>query len=154
MKASQKRMLVEQLDRKLEKFTRASAVEVPARGWIHAIRTTLRMSMRQLGQKLGIRAQSVYDIEKAEASGTISVKSLRDVAEALNLKFVYGFVAKDQSIETMIERKALEKAREIVSKTSQTENLEEGEISQTRIDKAIEETAYEIKRELPRFLWD
>jgi predicted DNA-binding mobile mystery protein A len=154
MKVSQKRVLIEQLDRRLERFGRAADVEVPSRGWIHAIRTSLRMSMRQLGRRLGIRAQSVFDIERAEASGSISIKSLQEVAKALNLKFVYGFVSKEHSIEKMIEKRALEKAREIVLRTPQSEEFEDEENRQERIDKAIEDNAYEIKRELPRFLWD
>jgi len=154
MRASQKRLLYEQIDRKMERFRRAESVEVPSRGWIRAIRSSLRMSMRQLGKKLGIRAQSVYDIEKAEASGSISIRSLREMAKAMDLKFVYGFVPKEPSIEKMIEKRAHELAKEIVLKSTQGVKLEDDENPQERIDKAIEDKAYEIKRELPRYLWD
>jgi predicted DNA-binding mobile mystery protein A len=154
MKVSQKRLLIEQIDRKMERFRRAESVEVPSRGWIRAIRSSLRMSMRQLGKKLGIRAQSVYDIEKAEASGSISIRSLREIANALDLRFVYGFVSRESSIEKMIERRAYEVAKDIVLKTSQGVKLEDDENPQDRIDKAIEDKAYEIKKELPRYLWD
>jgi transcriptional regulator with XRE-family HTH domain len=71
------------------------------------------MSLRQLGQRLSITLQSVKEIEKREKSGTVSLKVLRQVARALNMKFFYGFVPADITLEGMIEKRAAELAEEI-----------------------------------------
>jgi predicted DNA-binding mobile mystery protein A len=154
MKTSKNRLMVEQLDAKLKRFGREGLAEVPARGWIHAIRTSLKMSMRQLGKRMGKAAQTVDDFERAEASGSITIKSLREAGNAMGLKFVYGFVTKDQSIEAMIEKRALEVARDIVMRTSHNMKLENQENTPERIEKAIKERAAELIKELPRHLWD
>jgi predicted DNA-binding mobile mystery protein A len=154
MKTSRNRLMIEQLDSKLRKYANVGISDVPPRGWIHAIRTSLRMSMRQLGKRMGVATQTVDDIERAEASGAITIKSLRQAGSALGLTLVYGFVPKDQSIEAMIEKRAAEVAREIVMRTSHSMKLENQENSPERIDKAIKERASELKRELPKHLWD
>jgi predicted DNA-binding mobile mystery protein A len=110
--------------------------------------------MRQLGKRMGIAAQTVDDFERGEASGSITIKSLREAGNALGLKLVYGFVPKDQSIEAMIEKRTLEVARDIVMRTSHNMKLENQENTPERIEKAIRERATEMKKELPRHLWD
>ena len=154
MKRLKNSLIIEQLDSKLKKFKKVGLTEAPAAGWIHAIRTSIRMSMRQLGERMGSSAQTVNHFERAEASGSITIKSLRRTGSALGLKLAYGFVPKDQSIEAMIEKRALEVAREIVLRTSHSMKLENQENTPERIDKAIKERANELKRELPKHLWD
>ena len=154
MKRSKNRLMIEQLDSKLKKFDSIWLKGTPSRGWIHAVRTSLRMSMRQLGKRMGKSTQSVAHFERAEASGSITIKSLRRAGDALGLSLVYGFVPKDKSLEAMIERRALEVAREIVMRTSHSMKLENQENTPERIDKAIRERAYELTMELPKHLWD
>lgn len=148
------RLLIEQLEKKMKKFAPVESVETPPRGWIHMIRTALRMSMRQLGERMGKTTQTVNDFERAEASGAITIKSLREAGKALDMKLVYGFVPHGESLEKIIEKRALEVAREIVMRTSQSMKLEDQENVNERIEKAIEDRANEIEREMPKYLWD
>ena len=112
------------------------------------------MSLRQLGNRLKISAQSVKEIEQREANGSITIKSLREVAGELDMKLVYGFVPKGESIEKIIDKRAKEVAREIVLRTSNTMKLEDQENSTERIDKSIKSKAEEIKNKMPKYLWD
>ena len=120
MKRDTNRLVIEQLDRKIKKITPAGTVIAPSTGWINAIRTAVRMSLQQLGDKLGITPQSVRGIERREANGSITLNSLKEVAEAMDMKLVYGFIPKEQSIEKWIDKKAYEAARKIVMRTSNT----------------------------------
>ena len=54
------------------------------------------MSLRQLRNRLHISPQSVKEIEDREVSGTITLNSLRDTANAMDMKLVYGFVSKHE----------------------------------------------------------
>jgi len=154
MKNQKQKLLLEQLDKKLSPFKNLTNIIPPNHGWVSIIRAALRMSLRQLGKRLNISAQSAKEIEVREAEGSITIKSLREVANALNMKLVYGFYPYDDSIETMIEKRAYELAKEIVLRTSNTMKLEDQENSSMRIENAIKTKAEEIKNTMPQYLWD
>jgi len=58
--------MIRQLNDKLLSFAFLKQIAVPPSGWIKALRTTLGMSMQQLGNKLSVTKQGVLDIEKRE----------------------------------------------------------------------------------------
>lgn len=151
---NKRKLLIEQLDQKLKPFQKTEMVVIPSEGWINAIRTALNMTMAQLGSKLNMTRQGVNNIEKSEAKGAISINSLKAVGEALDLKFVYGFVPKDGTIDNLIQLKAEKLARKIVLRTNQNMKLENQAIGDDKIKASIEELANEIKREMRKSLWD
>ena len=153
MKNLKQKLIIEQLDKKIELLHKIDKLIIPSEGWVYSIRTALKMSLRQLGNRIGITAQSTREIEQREKSKTISLKTLQEVANALNMRFVYGFIPKEKNIEEIIEKRAYEIAKKIVLRTSKTMQLEAQENSKTRIQKAIKNRAEEIKREMPRYLW-
>jgi predicted DNA-binding mobile mystery protein A len=95
-------------------------VVAPPTGWIKAIRLSLGMSARQLGDKLSITRQGVQEMEKREQTGAITIQSLWEAAKALDMQFVYGFIPDDGTLEALIERKARQLATEIVRRTLQS----------------------------------
>lgn len=126
----------------------------PTGGWINAIRTALKMSLGRLGNRLGITAPAVKQMEVREQSGCISINVLQKVGHALNMKFVYGFIPQSGTLNQMIKEKAREIAKEIVLRASNTMQLEGQENTEDRIEKAIQEKTEEIIRKMPRYLWD
>lgn len=151
---NKKKLLVEQLDQKLAVFKDAERVLVPQKGWINTIRTTLNMTMDQLGTKLRLTKGAIQKIEEREAIGQITINKLKDVGEALDMKFIYGFVPKDGTIENLINLKAEKLARKIVLRTNQNMKLEDQGISDNKINDSIIDLANEIKREMRKSLWD
>ncbi|WNH13482.1 mobile mystery protein A [Thalassobellus suaedae] len=151
---NKKQLLIEQLDQKLKPFQKTEIVLVPDKGWIHTIRTTLNMTMAQLGDKLGITKQGVKKIEESEAKGSISINSLKEVGNVLELKLVYGFVPKEGTIDNLISLKAEKLARKIVLRTNQNMKLEDQGISDEKIKASIIDLANDIKREMRKSLWD
>lgn len=151
---NKRKLLIEQLDQKLQPFSESRKVLVPERGWINTIRTSLNMTMVQLGTKLNITRQGVNRIEESEANGTITLNSLKDVAMALDLKLVYALVPKNGTINDLIEKKASKLAQKIVLRTNQNMKLEDQGIGEDKIAETIKELADEIKREMRKSLWD
>lgn len=151
---SNKKLQLEQLDRKLKVFGPASKIDPPDIGWIKAIRNSLGMSLQQLANKLSITKQSVREIEIREVQGSITLRSLKETADALDMQLVYGFVPKDVTIEALVDRKAKELATRIVLRTSNTMKLEDQENSKQRLKNAIAERTAKIKNDLPKVLWD
>jgi predicted DNA-binding mobile mystery protein A len=149
-----KSLQLQQLNSKMLGFTSLQQVAIPPTGWIKAIRTAIGMSMQQLGNKLNVSKQGILDIEKREKDGSITIKSLKEIARALDMQLVYGFVPNDGSLELLIERKAKELATQIVMRTNNTMKLEDQENTKQRIEKAIQENTTSIKTEMPKTLWD
>ncbi len=144
----------QQLNEKIDQLTDLQHVIVPPIGWIKAIRNGIGMTMEQLGKKLSITKQGVMDIEKREKEGAITIKSMQEIAKAMDMKLVYGFVPNKGSLEQMIETRAIELATKIVERTSNTMKLEDQANSKERIEKAIKERASEIINKTPQILWD
>lgn len=151
---SKYKLLIEQLDQKIEPFSETRKVLVPERGWINTIRTSLNMTMVQLGTKLNITRQGVKRIEESEANGSITLNSLKDVANAMDLKLVYALVPKNDTFNDLVEIKAEKMAKKIVLRTNQNMKLEDQGIGDEKLAKTINELAYEIKREMKKSLWD
>ena len=144
----------QQLNEKMDQLNGMQHVIVPPIGWIKAIRNGIGMSMEQLGKKLSITKQGVMDIEKREKEGAITIKSMQEIAKAMDMKLVYGFVPNEGDLEQMIETRAIEMAKKIVERTSNTMKLEDQANSKERIEKAIKERASEIINKTPKILWD
>lgn len=151
---SKRKLLVEQLDRKLDKLQILKEIQAPKKGWINAIRTSINMSLAQLGRRLGKTPVAIQEIEWRESDGTITIKKLIEVGDALDLQFVYGFLPRDTSIERMIEKRAEKIASQIVARTSHTMALEDQENSVERLRKAIKDRTNLLTEEIPKHLWD
>ena len=147
-------LLLQQLDRKMEAYAPLKRAAILPGGWVHSIRTAVGLSLAQLGRKLTMTKQGALDIERREQDGTITLKSLQEAARAMDMQLVYGFVPQDGSLDALIERKAIELATKIVLRTSATMQLEDQRNSAARLEAAIRERAEEIKKEMPRYLWD
>lgn len=146
-------LVVRQLDKKIQKFSGLDLFH-PSEGWINLIRTTLQMSLQQLGKRLSVTPQNIKRMEAGEKEGTITLNSLRQAAEALNMKVVYAFMPLDGSLEKTIELRARELATKVVMRTSTTMKLEDQENSKTRLKEAIDEMTVELKKEMSKKLWD
>jgi predicted DNA-binding mobile mystery protein A len=149
-----KSLQIRQIDAKIKEFVSLQGVVVPSSGWIKAIRKSLGMSMQQLGKKLNISKQGVFEIERREKEGAITLNSLKDVAHSMDMELVYGFVPKDGSLDALIERRAREIATQIVQRASHTMVLEGQQVYGDHAKNSIEEYTAEIKREIPGYLWD
>jgi hypothetical protein len=62
MKNNKQQLLLQQTDKKLEAFKDLKATVVPTKGWVNTFRTTLKMSLRQLGNRLNIAPCFTYNL--------------------------------------------------------------------------------------------
>lgn len=154
MKLKNSKLVIRQLDKRIQTLAHLQDLEAPKEGWIALVRKTFNMSLRQLGQRLSITPQGVKKVETNEAEGSITLNALREAGDALNLKLVYGFIPKEGSLEKTIENRAKNIAQKIVMRTSATMKLEDQENSDQRIKDAIADMTEELKREMPKLLWD
>ena len=97
------KLILEQIDRKILLLKKVEGLSIPSSGWVNAIRQSLGMSLRQIGNKMNITAQSVKEIEDREIKDTISINVLKQFGNALNMKFVYGFIPRNKNLEEIID---------------------------------------------------
>ena len=154
MEKLNRKLMIDQLDKKIMKFAEIEDDIIPPKGWIRTIRTSLNMSLLQFSRILKKSSPTVKEMEERESNRNITLKKLQEAGEALNMRLIYGFVPKDGSLEKMIETRAYKIAKNIVMRTSQTMKLEDQENTEERLQKAIEERTEKIKQEMPKFLWD
>ena len=139
------------LDERLSPFNDENCFAVPPKGWIRAIRDALGMSALQLAMRIGVKQQSVADLEKSEAHGTIQLKTLRRVAEALDCTLVYALVPKSSLADT-VRTRARDIAREELERIGHTMDLEAQGLSVAEREARIDEYARKHLRESD--LWE
>ncbi len=141
---------LQRLDERLSALKPESRFAVPPKGWIRAIRDALGMSAIQLGTRLGVKQQSVADLEKSEAFGTIQLKTLRKAAEMIDCTLVYALVPKS-SLEDTVQKRARGIARKELARIWHTMDLEAQSIPKAEREVQIDEYIREHLRE--RDLW-
>ena len=146
-------LIREQLDTALRPMAVLTRIQVPAKGWIRAIREALGMSSRQLGARLGVSQQRATVIESAERGGNLSIKTMRAVAEALDCEFVYAFVPR-HGIQGTVRQRAEAITSRRLGRVVQTMQLEDQGLSVRENDSIQEALISEIISNMPRTFWD
>ena len=82
----------------------AAAMRTPSEGWLRTARKALGMSGAQLARRMGVTRARIANVEHAELSGSVTLKSMQAAAEALGCRFVYAIVP-SQTVEDMIIHK-------------------------------------------------
>jgi predicted DNA-binding mobile mystery protein A len=142
---------IHQLDADIERL-RATQLDLPQGGWLRAIREALGMSMAQLGRRMGLPRQGVLALEQREASGAVSLKTLREAAAALDAELVYAIVPRT-ALSHMLEQQARRKAGEELSLLSQAMPVEQ-QRGHGDEEAALRRRTAEWLRARPRALWD
>src|ERR1700684_3456940 len=71
------------LDMELKPLRTMAPLIRPESGWIRVIRESLGMTTGQFAKRLGVAQPRVAALERAEANEVVTLKSLRQAAEAL-----------------------------------------------------------------------
>jgi predicted DNA-binding mobile mystery protein A len=126
-----------QLDEKLTPLRDRALPIRPDQGWIRTIREGIGMSLRQLGQRVGMTKASVAQMEQREAEGAITVNSIRKLANALEAD-VYYFVVPRRCLEEMVIGRAETLAKRLVREVADSMALEDQATSKERLAQLVE----------------
>jgi len=150
---NKKKLIRKQLDASLQRFSPLLDVTAPPKGWIRAIRDALGMTAKQLANRLGVAQQAVARIEKEELDGSVTIKTMRRIAERLDCVFVYGFVPRT-SLEETVTRQAKQVALMRLARASQTMSLENQALSRRENEEALTDLVDELIRAPSSTLWN
>jgi predicted DNA-binding mobile mystery protein A len=140
---------VSQLDRKLKDF---SNTEIPQSGWINVVRNTLNITFSYIAKKLNTSPQVIKKFEQNEVEGTITINTLKKVADAMECDLVYAFVPKAGSFENLIDNRAEQISDSLISRASNSMDLEMQNVSEEEIISQKMNFKNELKQNLKK-LW-
>ncbi len=146
------RLQRQQLEQQFKKERRLP-LQSPRKGWIFAIRQSLGMTASQLARKLGIAKQSMKVIEESEKKGTITVTTLKKVADVLGCHVKVILIPKEP-LGDLLKKRAIDQATKIVQQTDLQMKLEKQGTDEQFQKQQIEVFAEELVRKLDRRLWD
>lgn len=153
MKAKYKRIARQQLDNTLSQLSMLKNIHPPPKGWIRAVRDALGMTGKQLARRLLVSQPRVHKLEQDEPSGALTIKTMRQVAEALDCTFVYALIPNTSLSET-VKSQAKLIAMAQMQRVSHTMILEAQELSSKEQQAFLENRVKELTEEMPKELWD
>src|SRR3546814_16745701 len=91
------------------------------------------MTVRQLAARMGTSISRIPVIEKAEVSGSTTIKTLRQAAEAMNCTFVYAFVPM-KPLDDILRDRAKQTASKDIARLDNTMRLENQTLTNADLD--------------------
>lgn len=128
----------------------------PKEGWIKTMRKAIGMSVINIAKNMGVTRASVYQSERLEKSGGITLRQMEQIAGAMKCKFVYAIVPHDnfKSVQDMINWQSKKKAVEIVKKASVHMALEAQDLSLEQREYEVKRIMDELLKDMPSDFWD
>jgi predicted DNA-binding mobile mystery protein A len=152
MNTDQAALARKQLERRLAPLRELTLI-APPKGWIKALRDSLGMTTRQLAARMGVAPSRIPVIEKAEVTGSTTLKTLWQVAAAMNCAFVYAFVPMEP-LDDILRERAMQKARKDVSRLDHTMRLENQALLKSDLDAERQRAIDRLLTGSLRGLWD
>ncbi len=143
---------LKQLEGKLRPIRKLPSHDIPKGGWIRSLRSALGLAGVDLASRLGVAPSSLSAMENSEVAGTISLNSLRKVAHAMDCELVYAVVPRT-SLAKMMQRRAEEKAEELLRQVGQTMALEQQSVSDEETRDLSRKAIVRSLLEKPSRLW-
>jgi len=106
MKAMERKVLLKKLDKEMRHYRFAAREENPTNELLRTLRKVLRVPMKEMAGKMGIVESTLFQLEGREGTGSITLRALGRVAEAMGCKVVYGVVpANGKALEELAEER-------------------------------------------------
>jgi len=152
MNAQTNRLLIEQLSNRMKGLDRAELREPPAKGWIRSMRVSLSMTTSQLAKRVGVSQPTITEWEQREKDGTITMQTMKRVADAMQCDLVYALVPR-KAIHTILEERAKQIVSGSLERVSKSMRLEDQETSESHRTKQAKELVRRLLEEHPKRLW-
>jgi len=122
-------LALKQFEQKMSLWQKTLHWFKPKQGWVRTLRKMLGMTTHQLAEHLGVDRSRVLKIEQAEIEDAVTLRTLRETANALHCELVYAFVPKE-SLSTILEKQAKKIAQRQIQNVSHSMSLENQSTSQ------------------------
>lgn len=125
----------------------------PKAGWLSLLRNALGMSGAHVAARMGVSRNAIYQAERNERDGAITIAQMKKIAEAMDAEFVYAVVPK-HGVESVVRAQARRKAEARVRRAGAHMALESQSLTTEQTGERIEELADELARDRPPGFWE
>jgi len=101
---------------------------------------------------LNVSQPRIPKLEQDEVSGVVSLKTMRQTAEAMDCVFVYAIIPRT-SLDETVRSQARRVAESRMQRVSHTMTLENQCLSESEKSESLEAAIEELVRERPKELW-
>lgn len=129
-------------------------LSAPREGWIATMRKALGMSAPQLARRAQVSKAAIYQAERKEREGGITIRQMEKLAASLGGRFVYAIVPGEGDIRDHVLAQARAKAGSIVRRASSHMALENQSLPDNQVSQEIERLTHNLARDMPPGLWD
>ena len=153
MRPQERAIARKNLDKKLNFLKNSDILTRPQRGWVKAIREALGMTTAQFGRRMGVSQPRASNVEKAEASGKITLESLERAAAALDCRFVYALVP-HESLNAQVKARARRLAEKHLASVAHSMALEDQNVLDEDTQAQLERLIGQLLSAPGSKLWD
>ena len=151
VRATAKRQYMRIVDRAVEQI---GSLQIPSEGWLTTMRKALGMSVPQLARRAGVTKAAIYQAERKEREGGITIRQMEKLADSLDGRFVYAIVPAHGDIRDRLRVQARAKAEAIVRRASSHMALEKQSLTNEQIVQEMERLANRLVDDMPSDFWD
>ena len=130
------------------------SLKKPSEGWLSVLRKALAMSGAEVAARANVSRNAVYQAERNERDGAITINQMHKLAEAMGGRFVYAIVPQSGQVEDIIRAQARGKAEARIMRASAHMALEKQSLTSAQIAQRIEDLAEELIRDMPPDFWE
>ena len=124
----------------------------PKDGWLALLRQALGMSGANVADRMDVSRNAIYQAERNEREGAITIAQMRKIAEAMDAEFVYAVIPKG-CVEDVIRAQARRKAEARVRRASSHMALESQSLPREQTKRRIDDLAEQLIRDMPSDFW-
>lgn len=148
-------LTIKQLDQQLQEWQALSKKHgMPRAGWVKTLRIALSMSAEQLANRLGLTRSRITQLENAEIHNAVTLRTLREAANAMECELVYAIVPKNKTtLEGIIRKRAEQLAKERVTRTAHSMSLEAQSVNADILEKQKEDLTRSLMDNLNKKFW-
>ncbi|MCR9196529.1 MAG: mobile mystery protein A [Hyphomonas sp.] len=151
MKETARKQYVQIVDRTAQQLAN---LKTPAEGWLSMLRKALGMSGAQVAERAGVTRAAIYQAERNERNGAITINQMQKFAAAMDGRFVYAIVPDGGRVEDVLRAQARRKAEERIRRASAHMALEKQALTPAQTAQRIDDLADELLREMPPDFWE
>ena len=149
-------LTIKQLDQQLQEWQAVNKkYGAPRAGWVKTLRMALSMSAEQLANRLGLSRSRITQLEHAEIHDAVTLRTLRETANAMECELVYAIIPKNQAtLEKIIRERAEQIAKERVSRIAHSMSLEAQSINANTLEEQKADLAKNLMEHLNKKFWN
>jgi predicted DNA-binding mobile mystery protein A len=148
--------ILQQYQRFVDQASLSSAdLILPPEGWLRTMRKALGMSGAQLARKMGVSRALISQTENNEVSGSVTMKTMQTMAEAMGCRFVYAVLPpKGKETEDVILAQAMKWARRAVEHANTHMALENQSVPKGPSGDQLQRLARQLASEMAPGFWN